>query len=271
MYRLLIVDDEYEIRNGLCRYFPWNAAGFEVAGQVENGQEALDFLRSCPVDLVLCDIIMPVMSGIEFAEIVRKEFPSVKICFLTAHKDFEFARKAVSLNVLQYILKSSTSTELLTVFHDIKEQLDNFSAPDSSPDKALPPGSAPGQPGSQELLSRDRKLLNEICSYVEEHFATADLNSVAEKIYMSPNYVSRLFKELTDQNFSDYLLDVKMKNAEKMLNDPHNRIYEISEALGYKYVKNFSRAFHDYYGISPRDYRKGKQPTRKPESKKTDK
>lgn len=267
MYRILIVDDEYEIRNGLCKYFPWNAAGFEVAGEVENGQEALDFLRSCQVDLVLCDIMMPVMSGIELAELIRKEFPSVKVCFLTAHKDFEFAQKAVSLNVLEYILKSSTSTELLTIFRDIKDQLDSSSV-------SLPPSDNnisrenDAEPGNEKgPLTRDEQLLQEICSYVREHYATADLNSVAEKIYMSPNYVSRLFKELTNQNFSDYLLDVKMENAEKMLNDPHNRIYEISEALGYKYVKNFSRAFHDYYGISPRDYRKGKQPIRKQTSK----
>lgn len=267
MYRLLIVDDEYEIRNGLCKYFPWNAAGFEVAGQVENGQEALDFLSSCQVDLVLCDIMMPVMSGIELAELIRKEFPAVKVCFLTAHKDFEFAQKAVSLNVLQYILKSSTSTELLNIFRDIKEQLDSFSASKHSLDDDITAEPSPEPADSQEVLSRDKQLLQEICSYVREHYATADLNSVAEKIYMSPNYVSRLFKELTNQNFSDYLLDVKMENAEKMLNDPHNRIYEISEALGYKYVKNFSRAFHDYYGISPRDYRKGKQPIRKQTSK----
>ena len=265
MYRILIVDDEYEIRNGLCKYFPWNAAGFEVAGQVENGQEALDFLKSFPVDLVLCDIMMPVMSGIELAELIRKEFPDIKVCFLTAHKDFEFAQKAVSLNVLQYILKSASSTELLNIFHDIKKQLDNFSASQHPSDNSI---ICETDPEEEVPLTRDMQLLQEIRSYVRDHYATPDLNSVAEKIYMSPNYVSRLFKELTNQNFSDYLLDVKMENAEKLLNNPHNRIYEISEALGYKYVKNFSRAFHDYFGISPRDYRKGKQPVRKQANKK---
>lgn len=257
MYQILIVDDEYEIRNGLCKYFPWNAAGFTVAGQVENGREALDFLRTNHVDLVLCDIMMPVMNGIELAELIRKEFPSVKVCFLTAHKDFEFAQKAISLNVIQYILKSASSTELLHIFHDIKSQLDKAAAQQSS---LFRPTSLADSDSEKNPYTRDAQILNEICQYVYEHYATADLNSVASKVYMSPNYVSRLFKELTNQNFSDFLLDVKMQEAEKLLNDPHNRIYEISEMLGYKYVKNFSRAFHDYFGISPRDYRNGKAP-----------
>ena len=56
MYQLLVVDDEYEIRNGLCKYFPWDETGFTVAGQAENGREALAFLRTHHVDLVLCDM-----------------------------------------------------------------------------------------------------------------------------------------------------------------------------------------------------------------------
>lgn len=257
MYQILIVDDEYEIRNGLGKYFPWNAAGFSVAGQVENGHEALEFLRSNHVDLVLCDIMMPVMNGIELAELIRKEFPSVKVCFLTAHKDFEFAQKAITLNVIQYILKSTSSTELLHIFHEIKSELDRSANQQSL---LLRQTELTDADSDKNLHKRDSQILNEIRQYVYDNYATADLNSVASKVYMSPNYVSRLFKELTDQNFSDFLLDVKMNEAEKLLNDPHNRIYEISETLGYKYVKNFSRAFHDYFGISPRDYRKGVAP-----------
>lgn len=111
MYQLLIVDDEYEIRNGLSRYFPWNEAGFQVAGQVGCGKDALAFLRTKPVDLVLCDIMMPGMSGLELAERIRIEFPEVRVCFLTAHKDFSFARRAISLNAVEYILKSASSAE----------------------------------------------------------------------------------------------------------------------------------------------------------------
>lgn len=256
MYQLLVVDDEYEIRNGLCKYFPWEETGFRVAGQVGSGQEALAFLANHPVDLVLCDIIMPVMSGLELAEKLRISYPSVRVCFLTAHKDFAFAQRAVSLNAIQYILKSASSAELLNIFRGIQQELDKTALTAAPVQSAAVPatlGSAP---------SRDEQLIREIREYVQTHFDTADLNTTAAAIYMSPNYVSRLFKQKTGQNFSDYLLSVRMEKALEFLSNPHNHIYEISEMLGYQYVKNFSRTFRSYYGISPREYRSGVQPRR---------
>lgn len=260
MYQLLIVDDEYEIRNGLSRYFPWNEAGFQVAGQVGCGKDALAFLRTKPVDLVLCDIMMPGMSGLELAERIRIEFPEVRVCFLTAHKDFSFARRAISLNAVEYILKSASSAELFNTFLAIRQQMDRsrkaasgpVAAEEASSDSAIAP-----------IPPRDSMLISEIQQFIRENYATADLPTVADAIHMSPNYVSKLFKQKTGQTFSDYLMEVKMQKAAELLRNPHYRIYEVGEMVGYRYVKNFSRAFHECFGISPRDFRNGKAPVRK--------
>lgn len=257
MYKLLIVDDEFEIRNGLCHFFPWDEVGFQVVGQAESGQKALSFLRSNRVDLVLCDIIMPGMPGLELAKQIQKEFPKVRVCIFTAHKDFSFAQQAISLNVIQYILKSASSSELLNIFRNVRAMLDKQNSQEERPNQPQP--AVPAQPAGGHV-ARDVQIVMEIQNYVRQNYTTVDLNSAADAVHMSANYVSKIFKQNTGQNFSDYVLQVRMEKALELLRNPHYRIYEIGELMGYNYVKNFSRAFRDYYGISPREYRNGKAP-----------
>lgn len=269
MYKLLIADDEYEIRNGLFRYFPWNDVGFEAVGQVENGKQAIDFIKNNPVDIILCDIMMPIMTGLEMAEYLHREHPEIKICFLTAYKDFSFAQKAVSLNAIQYVLKSSNSAELLDIFRKIKPAMDEDrmakAAPASFPAFPLHAGNGEAeQVPMADLYSCDNvngqinRIIAEIRQYVYKHYATANLEEIAQIIYMSPNYISKIFKQKTKQNFSDFLLQVRMEKSAELLLDLRYKIYEVSEMVGYKYVKNFSRTFKEYYKVSPREFHNGK-------------
>lgn len=269
MYKLLIADDEYEIRNGLFKYFPWNEVGFEVVGQVANGKQAIDYIHGHPVDIILCDIVMPGLTGLELAEYLQRKHPEIKVCFYTAYKDFDYAQKAVSLNAVYYVLKSSTSADLINVFRNIKHSMDErkhgekaVSVPETisrGPESNGPvrndPMDGAFRPGSNE---QEDLLIQNIRQYIHEHYATANLEDIAHSIYMSPNYISKIFKERTKQNLSDFLLQVRMENAARQLFDLRNKIYEVSEKVGYKYVKNFSRAFRDYFGVSPREYRRGK-------------
>ena len=116
MYRLIIVDDEFEIRNGLSRYFPWESVGFEAAAVFENARGALDYIRRNPVDVVLTDIEMPGMSGIELARVIHEQRLPVKVIFLSAYKKFEYARDAISYRVVHYITKPTVHSEIFEVF-----------------------------------------------------------------------------------------------------------------------------------------------------------
>ena len=100
MYKLLVVDDEYEIRVGLANYFPWDSVGFEVIGTCANGQQALDFLSQNIPQVILCDVEMPTMNGLELARILRQEHPEIKLVFLSAHQNFTYARKAMQYQAL---------------------------------------------------------------------------------------------------------------------------------------------------------------------------
>lgn len=250
MYKLLIVDDEYEIRTGLCQFFPWDEIGFEIAGQAENGRQALDLLRNRSVDVILCDIKMPVMSGIELAEELQKQKSKIKIIFFSGHRDFEYAQKALSFGVKSYVVKSTKFSELVNVFKKVKDELDQetFAADPSVVEE--PPAAE-----TEEVQNFYDRIILTIKNHIKEHYRDVELEDVARLVHMHPNYVSKLFKKQTGQNFSDYLLSVKMEKAVELLQDVRYRTFDVSALLGYSNVKNFTRRFKSYYGKSPRAFR----------------
>ncbi|MDF2934757.1 MAG: two component transcriptional regulator, AraC family [Paenibacillaceae bacterium] len=246
MYRLLIVDDEYEIRNGISSYFPWDELGFAVVGDKENGQEALEFLGQQQVDVILTDIKMPVMSGLELARELHNRNDRTKIVFLTGHKDFELVKEALIYGARDYVVKPTKYKELAQVFTKLKEELDR----EQGGRKTVPEGAGAGQAaaGSDVLVAR-------IKAYVDENYKDAGLKDVARIVHMNPYYVSSYFKKKTGSSFSDYLISVKMGKAAEFLADPSYRTYEISDLVGYSNPKNFSKTFKAFYGKNPRDFR----------------
>jgi two-component system, response regulator YesN len=241
MYKLLITEDEYEIRNGLCNFFPWKAIGFEVVGQAENGKQAFDFIQVHNVDVILCDIIMPIMSGLELVDLLREKKHKTKVIFFSAHKDFEYAQKALEYGVKSYILKSTNFNELIRVFSKIKSELDS----ENTEDKIL----------LENNMNFNEKIISAIKKYVEDHYKDVTLEDLTKQINMNPDYISKFFKKNTGTNFSDYLTEIKMIKASEFLDNVQFKTYEISDLVGYSNSFNFTRAFKNYYGISPRDYR----------------
>ena len=105
MYTLLIADDEPLIRNGVKKIIDWESLGFSKIFLAEDGQEALDIIKKNHVDLVLTDIVMPFMDGLQLAEILSRDYPQIHVVILTGHEDFEYAQKSVGFGVKNYILK----------------------------------------------------------------------------------------------------------------------------------------------------------------------
>ena len=123
MYNLIIVDDEEEIRQALGNYIPWEELGFRMIGLAKNGKEALKFIQKHKVDVILCDIKMPKMNGIELAEIIYRQKIKTKVVFLSAYEDFNYAKKAIIYGVEDYIVKPTKYQELMEVFTKLKVTL----------------------------------------------------------------------------------------------------------------------------------------------------
>lgn len=124
MYSVLVVDDEIRQREAVIGNVDWQRAGFEVVGGAENGIEALDLLEKLEPDLVLTDIKMPLMTGLELAKRTREIRPATKFVILSGYDDFEYAQEAFKYNVIRYLLKPVSASELTEEFEKIGAEMD---------------------------------------------------------------------------------------------------------------------------------------------------
>lgn len=240
MYELLIVDDEANSRDILASCFPWHEQGFHVCGQKGNGREALDFLNNHTVHVILTDISMPDMDGIELAKIISEASGSrPMIVFLSAYDNFSYAQKGMRYGVRYYVLKPTNFSELKEIFSNIKKELDikYQAAPD--PDTASSPD----------------EIIQKVSAYCSRNYRDGSLSALAESLYLNPSYLSLLIKQKTSKTFSDLLTEARMKQAALLLKDPDAKIYNISTMIGYVNPNNFTRAFKSYWGITPSEYR----------------
>jgi YesN/AraC family two-component response regulator len=126
MLRLLVVDDDTAVRDTLCSCFPWDLFGFTVDSCVDNGLEAVAYLADHDVDAVLCDIKMPKMDGLQFAEWLSQQNRDIEIALVSGFPDFAYAKKAMSLGVRFFVVKPASYAELAEVCTQLR-QLGNAS------------------------------------------------------------------------------------------------------------------------------------------------
>ena len=124
MYRLIIADDEALIRAGLLYRNNWSEMGFEVVATLEDGSDVIEFLEKERADVVLADICMYSVSGLEVAKVIREKYPWMKVVLLSVYQEFEYAKEAMYYNVYDYLLKPVDYDKLREVFVKIKKELD---------------------------------------------------------------------------------------------------------------------------------------------------
>ncbi|UQZ86086.1 putative response regulatory protein [Paenibacillus konkukensis] len=250
MYKILAADDEEDTRDTLCNCFPWESVGFTVVHQAGNGLEALSYLEANPVDVLLCDIRMPMMSGLELCKQIHQRRMGVRIVLLSAYRDFEYAREAMTYGVSHYMLKPAKYDDIVGVFTQLKTALDE--AKDSLAAEAAEHGGAlPGSGWGDPVISTIVKCVN-------TDYRTVTLQLVSETVEMNSSYVSVYFKKKTGMHFSEYVLKVRMEKAAELLKHGYMKAFEVSEAVGYANPKNFIRAFKQFHGITPGQFKNGR-------------
>lgn len=249
MFTLAIIDDEEYVTSSLSKYIAQQHSLFRVSATFTNAEEALAYLRHNPIDVIITDIRMPHMDGLQMLEQIRTFLPDACVLVISGYSEFEYARKACSFNVRNYLLKPIDFQELSKNLNSIAQHLSKFpSAPvadsENSADRIV-----------SNIGVEDDTVIQYAKNYIRTHYADdISRDAVASSVYLDGAYFSRLFKQKTGQSYIDFLTEVRMEKAIELL-ATHSSITEISKAVGYFHRNQFITNFRKYTGYTPNDYR----------------
>ncbi len=237
--------------------------------EAENGKRALEIFRSTDIHVVILDIEMPGIKGIDAAEIMRKEKEGFCIIFLTAYDKFEYAKKAIAVHALEYLLKPYSEKELVSVVEEalylaekyVQGEVYSSYSPDilgilgnRSEDKHVIES-----PMEFESEENNISRFNVLASMVEEYVRSNYMNEIsmqeaARAINYSETYFCKMFKQQFGQNFTTYLTEYRINEAKKLLKQPNMSVKEVGVKVGYPDSSYFARVFRRSVGISPSEY-----------------
>ena len=246
MHSILLVDDEKWVRVALRWTIERSGLPVKVAGECSNGLEALDWLRSNPVDLVLTDIRMPVMDGMNLVREIRQRcLDAQDIIIISVHDEFQLAQNALREGVFDYLLKPVELADMTACLQKWMDKRRRVQTPAE-------------QPQDIKSLSPVKQVLHYIETTPPGEITLAD---AARKVHMNACYLSQLFKQEMKRNFVDYVTELRIKEAKRLLAQTSLRVSEIADRLGYADIAYFSNIFKKITGETPTDYRNktGKQ------------
>lgn len=251
MYTALIVEDEPLMREYLMLHLSSIHGMWETKGCARDGLEALALLKDNTYDLVITDIKMPHMDGLELAGYVHSNCPDTDIIILTGYSEFDYARSAVRAGAADYLLKPLQDVELNDVLSRLASKRNAGVV--AEPEHAPEPVDAQTHDDAGVLVQRAR-------AYVQAHFSEPlSLGEVADRLNVSPAYLSSVFKSERGESYSKYILRLRMERAQLLL-ETHSagKINDIAIEVGYSSTKHFHSVFKEYFGVTPNEYRKRK-------------
>ncbi|MDY0288085.1 MAG: response regulator [Sphaerochaeta sp.] len=257
MYRVVVVEDSQLLRKGIIFTTDWNALQCEVVGEAENGLEGFKLILEVQPDIVITDIRMPGLDGIQMIERLQPQCDALFI-ILTAYDSFEYARKALHLGVVDYISKPLDEQEFQMLiartcdkiakrkeYEKVQVQMERM---DDSRIMLF-----------QEYLRGEQSVqeshVSRAVKFIEMSFSSdIGVQQIAQELQMSESYLSRLFKDVTGYTIGDYLLNYRIKQACLLLNDGSAKIYEVANQVGFRDQRYFSVLFKKIVGLTPREF-----------------
>ena len=262
MIRLLIADDEKLEREALAELVQRRFEREVVLEVAENGRKAADTAVLWGADLILMDIEMPGMSGLDAARAVLAQRPSCRVIFVTAYSLFQYAHEAVHLGACDYLLKPVDPDELEASVRramrqiETERKLEELAAARPQPEQTETEEEAEDAPEESEN-SQTALVMAHVPRYLEDNcMFDLSLDSVGEILHISPAYLSAQFKKYQKMNFLDCLTELRINAAKELLADPFRSSAEVASMVGYEDASYFARAFKKRTGMTPTQYRR---------------
>ncbi|MDR0896564.1 MAG: response regulator [Oscillospiraceae bacterium] len=243
MIRVLVVDDEAVVRRGIVMGIDWAGIGCVVVGEAQNGEEGLQMAQALNPHLIITDIRMPRMSGIDMMNALRGMGSRAHVIVLTAYSDFAYARSALQFGADDYLLKPFGEKEMENAVRKIYPEAREGEAP-------LPITTLPIDKGSKN------KFVMEAMEYIAAHYSDSDISitAIAEHLCVSEGHLSHVFKKETTYTITGYLTQYRIHTAMKLLKNYRKKVYEVAQAVGYRDVAYFGSTFKKLVGMSPGEY-----------------
>lgn len=250
-YKLLIVEDEIMIRQGLICAVDWKTMGITEIQEASNGAEGVEKVKSFHPDIVITDICMPIVSGLDLIKQTLAEYHYIPI-IISGYSDFEYAQTAIEFGVTAFLLKPIDIEKLQEAVEKAKVELykqnllKDYSASrqDFIHASYIP---APRQ-GYSDIVQGMLDFVS--ASYSEK----ITLGIIAQHLHYSENFILRKFKEEMQMNFSEYLARYRISKAIEMIRTTDRKLPEIAEICGFSEYKYFRNVFARYVGCTPKEF-----------------
>ncbi|WP_127587721.1 response regulator [Paenibacillus koleovorans] len=251
---ILVVEDEELIRNGLIAMLQRDALPHARFAGACNGIEALELARTFEPDLVITDITMPAMSGLEFIREAKARQLCRRFIIMTGYNEFEYAKEAIRYQVIEYLLKPINKAELITLVRQIAAEEEADQARRAERISELVKDDGGYDPGNGSKLSA---VMRHMVEYVQQRYKDdLSLQSLQDVTGLHPNYISALFKKELGMTFLYYLNSIRIKKSvEYLIYREEKTIHEIAERVGYYNERQFFRAFKKFTGLTPGEFR----------------
>lgn len=237
--RVLLADDEAAILEGYKLLFDWEKYQCEVVGTAMDGREAVEKARELKPDIVIMDINLPKLNGLEAIRAIQETAPAdhpIYMIVVTEYDEFSYCQEALRLRVSDFLLKPIDFDAFGEVIEGlVKKVMEN--------------------PNRQVVLS---DTLKKIVDYVNENLSDEDmrLTLLAENMNMNPNYISQLFKKELGCGYHAYLKQVRVEKAKKYLRQTNEPISVVAELVGFSDYRIFTKIFKGIVGVTPSQFRK---------------
>ncbi|UVI29749.1 response regulator transcription factor [Paenibacillus spongiae] len=256
MIKALIVDDEYLVRLGLRKTIAWERLGIEIVGEAEDGQTGLEEALKHRPEIIITDIKMPFLDGIEMMKQVKDSRLDVSFIVLSGYGDFEYAKGAIRYGAAEYLLKPVENDKLEEVLERVVGRIaGERTVARLGKEKVYANLVAVLKTVRMRKTKSASPLIDQAVAYIHGHYAEElSIAAIAEQLHISPSYLMHLFKEDMHCTVVDYVTEYRIGQAKRFLKERTYKIYEVSAMVGYQDHRYFGQLFKKATGLTPREF-----------------